>query len=125
MKHLSVTVVALLSILAATAQQQKYFSAAVFNTQNAMPFGKFGSLFRAPFHPGIELGYGKVMHPRTKHEWFGELKFAYFFHRFVQHGFPLYFNFGYRYKINNRFAAETYWGRLYALYTSDSETKTK
>lgn len=70
MKHLSISVVAFLFIMTANAQQQKYFSAAVFNTQNAMPFGKFAGLFRETLHPGIELGYGKIIHPETKHEWF-------------------------------------------------------
>ncbi len=113
MKHSLLTVAALLIIVAATAQKQKYFSAAVFTTQSAMPFGKFGGLFSDPFHPGFELGYGKIIHPKTKHEWFLELKFAYFFHRFVQHGFPLYLNFGYRYKINSRLSAETSIGAGY------------
>lgn len=44
---------------------------------------------------------------------FFELKFAYFFHRFVQHGFPLNLNFGYRYKINSRLSAETSIGAGY------------
>lgn len=112
MKHVLLTVAVMLLLLTATAQQ-KYFSAAVFNTQNAMPFGKFRTLFSGIYHPGVELGYGKIIRPKTKHEWYLELKFAYFFHRYVQHGIPLYLNVGYRYKLNSRISAETSIGAGY------------
>lgn len=95
------------------AQNKKYFSAAFFTTQNAYPFGKFASLFKETIHPGIELGYGKTLKSKERHEWFTELKFAYFFHRYVQHGIPLYLNFGYRHKLNSCLSAETSIGAGY------------
>jgi len=42
-----------------------------------------------------------------------ELKLAYFYHRFIQHGLPFYLNFGYRYKFNSRISAETSLGAGY------------
>ncbi|MEO5948421.1 MAG: hypothetical protein ABIP79_16510, partial [Chitinophagaceae bacterium] len=97
----------------ATAQRQTYVSTAFFTTQNAFPFSKFVGLFKETFHPGLEIGYGKILKPKEKHEWFSEVKLGYFFHRYVQHGFPLYLNFGYRYKFNARLAAETSIGAGY------------
>lgn len=113
MKYVLTSIIIIFLTVQVTAQQKKYFSAAIFTTQNAMPFGKFAGLFGGTFHPGLELGYGKTLKPKTKHEWLVELKFAYFFHRYVQHGMPLYLNFGYRYKINSRLSAETSLGAGY------------
>lgn len=113
MKLITTIYIAILLTISAVAQQQKYFSAAVLTTQNAMPFGKFAGLLGGTIHPGVEFGYGKVLKPKNKHEWLVDLKLAYFFHRFVQHGMPLYLNFGYRYKIRKRFAAETSFGAGY------------
>lgn len=113
MKQLLSTIIVTLITIVTTAQQPKYISVAAFTTQNAVPFGKFIGLFGETFHPGIEMGYGKNLAIKLKHEYFLELKFAYFFHRYVQHGIPLYLNFGYRYRINNRFAAETSIGAGY------------
>ncbi|OSZ77788.1 hypothetical protein CAP36_15625 [Chitinophagaceae bacterium IBVUCB2] len=113
MKYVLTSIIIIFLTVQVTAQQKKYFSAAIFTTQNALPFGKFTGLFGGTFHPGFELGYGKVLRPKTKHEWFLELRLAYFFHRYVQHGIPLYLNFGYRYKINNRLSAETSLGAGY------------
>lgn len=93
--------------LKAQNSQNKYVSLAVFNTQNAKPFGKFAGLFDEVLHPGIEAGYGKNISVKNHYEWFLELKLAYFYHRFVQHGIPFYLNFGYRYKLSHHFSAET------------------
>jgi hypothetical protein len=114
MKPLMILSILLFYLPEINAQQpNRYVSIAAFTTQNDLPFGKSAGLFREIVHPGIEAGYGKIISPKQKHEWFGELKFAYFFHRFVQHGIPVYLNFGYRYKINNRFFAETSLGAGY------------
>jgi hypothetical protein len=106
MKQLSI-LVAILLINAAASAQKKYVSLAGFNTQTAMPFGKFAGLFTDQFHPGIEAGYGINMSVKEKHDWFIEFKLACFYHRFVQVGIPLYGDLGYRYKFSTRFAAET------------------
>lgn len=85
--------------LTATAQQSTYVSASVYNTQNAMPFGKFSGLFESVLHPGMELGYGKDVWQKSKSFWFLELKFGLFYHRYVQYGIPLYLDFGYTHAI--------------------------
>ena len=103
----------ILITMTATAQKQKYMAIAMFNTQTAMPFGKFIGSFTDQFHPGIEAAYGRNISSGKKHEWFLELKVAYFFHRYVQHGIPVYLNFGYRYKVSNRLSAETAIGAGY------------
>ena len=92
---------------AKVAFSQQYERIGIYNTQTAMPFGKFAGLFTGPVHPGIEYGRGFILSSKEKHDWFLEVKAGYFFHRFVQHGIPLYANAGYRYKISSRFFAET------------------
>ncbi|MEO6611138.1 MAG: hypothetical protein ABIT05_03365 [Chitinophagaceae bacterium] len=104
---------ALLVSTAVSAQKINYTSIAVFTTQNAMPFGKFTGLFSETLHPGIEAGYGKIFSAKKKHEWTAELKLAYFYHRFVQHGIPLYLNMGYRYLVKKNFSIETSLGAGY------------
>lgn len=99
-----------LTLVASTNAQKgdnKYVSLAFFNTENAKPFAMFSGLFDRNIHPGIEAGYGNDFAIRAHHEWFLELKVAYFYHRFVQHGIPVYVNFGYRYLVNSHFSGET------------------
>ena len=93
--------------ISSTIQGQKYESLAIYNTQPAMPFGKFAGLITGPLHPGVEYGRGCILSSKKKHDWLFEVKAGYFFHRFVQHGIPVYANIGYRYKFNSRFSAET------------------
>lgn len=112
MKLFTILACGLLISLAATSQK-KYVSIAAFNTQAAMPFGKFAGMFTDQFHPGIEAGYGINMSDREKHDWFAEFKLACFYHRFVQVGIPLYADLGYRYKFNDQLFAETAIGAGY------------
>jgi hypothetical protein len=106
MKQIFIIAIAF-SIAQSVSGQDRYVSLAAFNTQTAIPLGKFAGLFTDQFHPGVEAGYGKNFFSKEKHEWFIELKIACFYHRFVQAGIPLYINFGYRYKIADRFSVET------------------
>lgn len=95
------------------SQKENYVSLGVYNTQTAMSFGKFAGLFGEILHPGVELGYGKIFSLKQKHEWFGDVKLSYFYHRFVQHGIPLYADIGYRHKIYKKLSAETSLGLGY------------
>jgi hypothetical protein len=113
MKRFLLSVIIFFSTTGIIAQKNKYMSLGVYNTQTAMPFGKFAGLFGEILHPGVEIGYGKIISPKQKHEWFSEWKFSYFFHRFVQHGIPITYNYGYRYKFNSKFSAETSLGGGY------------
>ena len=45
-------------LLLSASAQHKELGIAITNSNSAMPFSKFGSLFQSPFHPGIELSYG-------------------------------------------------------------------
>lgn len=124
MKRFLMASVVMFLCIAAHAQKQKYISVAAFNTETDLPFGKFAGLFTGPVHPGIEIGYGKNFSAKQKHEWFVESKLAYFYHRFVQHGFPLYLNLGYRHKFGKRFSAETSVGAGY-LHSIPATAKLK
>jgi hypothetical protein len=89
-----------LVFLSATAQRTRELGVALTNNNSAFPFSKFGGLFQSPFHPGIELSYGFNWKIKPKHDWYQQIKLAYFYHRFVQHGIELYTNTGYRYKFS-------------------------
>ena len=80
-------------------KKEKYVSFAFLTAQTAMPFNKFSALFSNPYHPGAEMALGKVLSNKELHQWFAEIKLAYFYHRFVQHVIPLYANIGYRHKV--------------------------
>ena len=84
----------------ATAQHNKEIGIAITNSNAAFPFSKFGGLLQSPFHPGVELSYGFNWKTKPKHDWYQQVKLGYFYHRFVQHGIPLYTNVGYRYKFS-------------------------
>jgi hypothetical protein len=99
--------------LSSQSVSKKYFSLGIYNTQNELPYGKFGGLFTEIFHPGIEGGIGKNFSSIKKHDWFAELKVSYFYHRFIQHGIPVYGNLGYRYKFSDRFSTEASLGLGY------------
>lgn len=92
---------------------KKYFSIAILNTQTDFPFSKFTGMFYKAFHPGVEFTYGKNFSIKPRHDWYYDFRLAYFYHRFVQHGIPLYSNLGYRYKFNQRWSAS---GELGAGY---------
>jgi hypothetical protein len=76
------------------------------NANNAKPFQKFTGLFTGPYHPGIEVGYGWNWSEKKHHDWFQDIKLAYFYHRYVQHAIPLYTEGGYSYKVGKYLSAE-------------------
>lgn len=94
----------LLIRLPAQKPGNKYISVAVLNTQTDLPFSRFTGLFYKAFHPGIEFSFGKNFSVKTKHDWYYDFRLAYFYHRFVQHGIPIYSNLGYRYKFHSHWS---------------------
>ncbi|HEX8333526.1 MAG TPA: hypothetical protein VF622_12940 [Segetibacter sp.] len=107
MKNLLLLLLLFTSAVTAYSQRQKHISLAVTNHNSAMPFSKFGGLFQPPLHPGFEVAYDFNWKTRKKHDWFQSVKVGYFYHRFVQHGIPLYTTFGYRYKFSKAWSAES------------------
>lgn len=124
MKQLLLTIVSLSIIITLSGQNKNYVAMSVYNTQAAMPFGKLAGLFTGQLHPGIEGIYGKNISSGKKHDWLLELRVSYFFHRYVQHAIPVYLNFGYRYKFNDKFSAETALGAGY-LHSIPATAKLK
>ena len=92
----------------------KYVITTFTNAQTAKPFGSFQDLFTGEVHPGLELAAGMNWTTKEKHDWFQEIRFGYFWHRWVQHSFSLYTEFGYRYKLPARFELEARLGGGYA-----------
>jgi hypothetical protein len=92
--------------LSMQAQRKSYFSFSLTNNASSYPFQYMAGYVENPLHPGFELGYGKTSGRKKRHEWFGEFKLGYFYHQFVQHGIPVYFNGGYRYHFSHRFSMD-------------------
>jgi hypothetical protein len=99
--------------LSIQAQKNNNLSLAIINTQSAMPFNKLGSLVTGVVNPGVEIGYGFNWRTKQRHDWYQNIKLGYFYHRFVQHGIPLYTELGYRYKFSNQFYANAAVGAGY------------
>ncbi len=95
------------------AQKNKQISVAFVSTGTGYPFSKFGKLITNARHPGVEIGYSFNWKTKSKHDWYQEFKLAYFYHRFVQHGIPLYTDIGYRYRILERLTAQVALGAGY------------
>src|SRR5688572_17604307 len=81
-------------------------SIAFSNSQPAMPFGKFSTLFTGNFHPGVELSTGFNWKTKPKHDWTQTFSFGYSYHRWVQHSIVLYTETGYRYKLPAGFSVD-------------------
>ena len=76
------------------------------NNQTALPFGSFARLISGPYHPGIEVGYGFNWRERTHFDFFQRIHAGYMYHRFAQHGIPVYTIAGIRYKAGSRLNVE-------------------
>lgn len=112
MKTIFYSVLLLLSLQGYT-QKNKQLSVAFTNGSTSNPFSKFGSLVTGIEQPGVEFGYAFNWKTKSKHDWYQEIKLAYFYHRFVQHAIPLYTDFGYRYKFSQKWAAQVAIGAGY------------
>jgi hypothetical protein len=80
------------------AQKNHSVSLAFTDNASSYPFGKFAGFFTEPLHAGFEVGWLNANH-KKRHDWFWEIKAGYFYHQFVQHGIPIYADFGYRYQF--------------------------
>jgi hypothetical protein len=94
-------------------RREKYLITTFTNAHTAKPFGSFGSLFTKELHPGFEFAAGMNWKTKAKHDWFQEIRFGYFYHRWVEHSFALYTEFGYRYKLPAHFEIEARLGGGY------------
>ena len=83
------------------------------NVSTANPFSKLGSLASGIQNPGVEFGYHFNWRNKKNHDWYQEIKVAYFYHRFVQHAIPLYTDLGYRYKFSGKWTAQAAIGAGY------------
>ena len=61
----------------------------------------------------MEFGYFFNWKTKPKHDWYQEMKLAYFYHRFVQHAIPLYTDLGYRYKFSQNWTTQASIGTGY------------
>ncbi len=95
------------------AQNKNQLTIALTDNASAYPFTIFAGYFKAPVHPGVEFGWSRNFREKKKHDWFRDVKLGYFYHRFVQHGIPLYVSYGYRYKFSKGFNADAALGAGY------------
>lgn len=97
-------------------------SIAFSNSQPAMPFGKFTSMFSGNHHPGVELSTSFNWKTKPKHEWTQTFNLGYSYHRWVQHSIVLYTETGYRYKLPAGFSVESKLGLGYMRAIVATET---
>lgn len=109
----SIVVFLLCCSITATAQREQSCSISITNNATALPFGILKGYFSAPVHPGFELDWNQTVSKKKKHDWFRGIHVGYFYHRFVQHGIPLYIDYGYRYKAGKAFHASAAIGAGY------------
>ncbi len=107
------TALLLFSLLSVTAQKQQEYALSFTNNATAFPFGILSGYTSSPVHPGVELAWSQTLREKAKHDWYRTVTAGYFFHRFIQHGIPLYVNYGYRYKFTNRFVMDASLGGGY------------
>ena len=81
----------------------------VFNNATLLPGQGLGT----PVHPGIVGGTEFRYNGSLRHEWFQTVKVGYFYHRYVQHGFQLYSEVGYRRHFASSFDLESRLGAGY------------
>lgn len=107
------TALLLFLFLPVTAQKQHEYSISLTNNATAFPFGILSGYTSSPLHPGFELGWSRTLQEKPRHDWYRTVTAGYFFHRFIQHGIPLYVNYGYRYKLTKQFMMDASLGGGY------------
>ncbi|MBD0294867.1 MAG: hypothetical protein ICV84_06655 [Flavisolibacter sp.] len=112
-KYLSISLLCLSIVAQAQNNRQKEFSFSITHNHTAYPFSSFVKLVTGVVHRGVEIGYHFNWKTTPKHDWFQTVKAGYFYHRFVQHAFPLYTQFGYRYKFSEQVQASASIGAGY------------
>jgi hypothetical protein len=110
----------LLFSLSVNAQKKQSLSLAITDNASDYPFSTFVGFASEPVHPGFELGWAHD-YGKKKHDWFWEIKAGYFYHQFVQHGIPIYGDFGYRYKFTKHFSADASLGIGYFHSIPDTD----
>jgi hypothetical protein len=113
MKRTALLALLLLIFITASAQKPMFFAVTATNNNTAMPFNKFSRLITGVYHPGLEIAYGVDWKTRKKHDWYQDFRLGYFYHRFVQHGIPIYTQLGYRYKFSEHFRVSSSLGAGY------------
>lgn len=79
-----------------------YLGISANNYVSAMPVSGFTQLFTTKWHPGLTLSTGFNWKDKPKHSFTQNFKFSFFNHRFIQHSFMLYTEFGYKYKLGKK-----------------------
>ena len=110
--RLRICIVFLIFLCNAQAQKSQFISLAFTDNASSYPFGTFAGFASEPIHAGFEAGW-MHSHRKKKHDWYWEIKAGYFFHQFVQHGIPIYADFGYRYLFVKHLSADISLGAGY------------
>jgi hypothetical protein len=105
-------VLILFNMSIAYAQKKQSVSIAFTDNASSYPFGIFIGFASEPVHAGFEAAWTHNQRKR-KHDWFWEIRAGYFYHQFVQHGIPIYADFGYRYLFFKHISADVSLGAGY------------
>lgn len=85
----------------------------IYNNATLLPGAGALGFWGVPIHPGLTLGTEFFYRKKPHHDWLQSAKIAYHYHRYVQHGFQLLSELGYRYHFNSPFDAEAKFGLGY------------
>jgi len=88
-------------LLHAQINRIKEFQVSAFSNATALPFSGTLGIFHSPLHPGISFGVSSQLNKSQKHNLLLNVKLAYLYQQYVQHGVQLYPEFGYRFVLNN------------------------
>jgi len=96
------------SVLGYGGRPLRYIGFAMNNYVAAKPVTGFPKMFYSQFHPGVTVSTGFNWKERVNYSWMQSFKASFFSHRFIQHSFSIYSEFGYRRKAGK-------WGYSAAL----------
>ena len=86
------------SVLGYGGRPLRYIGFAMNNYVAAKPVIGFPKMFYSQFHPGVTGSTGFNWKERVNYSWMQSFKASFFSHRFIQHSFSIYSEFGYRRK---------------------------
>jgi hypothetical protein len=94
-----ITVLSLSSLMAYGQRKISTLTIEAGNAITALPFVGAPQLFYSNYHPFITVGGRMIWKEKRKHAWEQTFNVGYIYHRFVQHGIPLFTETIYRHNI--------------------------
>ena len=101
MKRIPVSACCIWLLSFAGFAQKSAYSFSLFNHTSSLP----GGSWTGAWHPGFDLGIQTQLKSKEQSQTFFLWKFGYYYHRLVHHGFQLYGEYNWRFKIHKHWGA--------------------